>query len=533
MTINYTTLLSLGQPVTGSESGDWGNDVNYAITDYLDAAVAGTQTITNDANVTLSLTQGTYLGNNLAQVGAGTTGSAQYAVILCSGARTAARNVVVPSSSRNYIVINSTTGGFGIVVKGSATTGVTVAAGETAVVVWNGSDYTKVASSLISGTVTSVGGTGTVNGITLTGTVTSTGNLTLGGALTGVNLASQVTGTLPILNGGTGQTTAAAAITALTGTQTSGQYLRSNGTNSVLAAIQAGDVPTLNQNTTGTAAGLSAVLAVASGGTGTATPALVQGTGVTITGTWPNQTINATGSGGTVTSVSVVSANGLAGTSSGGATPALTLSTSITGVLKGNGTAISAATAGTDYVAPGGALGTPSSGTVTNLSGTASININGTVGATTPAAGSFTTLAASSTVSGTGFSTYLASPPAIGGTAAAAITGTTITDSIGNVRTIVQNPQTAAYVLVVGDSGKHISITTGGVTVNASIFSAGQAITIFNNSASNQTITQGTSVTMYLAGTATTGNRTLAQRGICTILCVGSNTFVISGAGLT
>ena len=273
MTINYTTLLSLGQPVTGSESGDWGNDVNYAITDYLDAAVAGTQTITNDANVTLSLTQGTYLGNNLAQVGAGTTGSAQYAVILCSGARTAARNVVVPSSSRNYIVINSTTGGFGIVVKGSATTGVTVAAGETALIVWNGSDYTKVASSLISGTVTSVGGTGTVNGITLTGTVTSTGNLTLGGALTGVNLASQVTGTLPILNGGTGQTTAAAAITALTGAQTSGRYLRSDGTNSALAVIQAGDVPTLNQNTTGTAAGLSTTLAIASGGTGQTTAA--------------------------------------------------------------------------------------------------------------------------------------------------------------------------------------------------------------------------------------------------------------------
>ena len=52
---------------------------------------------------------------------------------------------------------------------------------------------------------------------------------------------------------------------------------------------------------------------------------------------------------GTVTAVSVVSANGFAGTSSGGATPALTLSTSITGVLKGNGTAISAATSGTDY----------------------------------------------------------------------------------------------------------------------------------------------------------------------------------------
>jgi hypothetical protein len=55
---------------------------------------------------------------------------------------------------------------------------------------------------------------------------------------------------------------------------------------------------------------------------------------------------------GTVTAVSVDSSNGFAGTSSGGATPALTLSTSVTGVLKGNGTAISAATAGTDYVAP-------------------------------------------------------------------------------------------------------------------------------------------------------------------------------------
>lgn len=55
---------------------------------------------------------------------------------------------------------------------------------------------------------------------------------------------------------------------------------------------------------------------------------------------------------GTVTAVSVSSTNGFAGTSSGGATPALTLSTSITGVLKGNGTAISAASAGTDFTSP-------------------------------------------------------------------------------------------------------------------------------------------------------------------------------------
>jgi len=58
-----------------------------------------------------------------------------------------------------------------------------------------------------TGTVTSVGGTGTVNGISLSGTVTSSGNLTLGGTLSGVDLTSQVTGTLPVANGGTGSAT--------------------------------------------------------------------------------------------------------------------------------------------------------------------------------------------------------------------------------------------------------------------------------------------------------------------------------------
>lgn len=101
------------------------------------------------------------------------------------------------------------------------------------------------------------------------------------------------------------------------------------------------------------------------------------------------------------------------------------------------------------------------------------------------------------------------------------------------IRRIPQQAKTAAYTLVAADAGQHISITTGGVTVPASVFSVGDAVSIFNNSAANQTITQGASVTMYLAGSATTGNRTLAQRGICTVLCVASNTFVISGAGLT
>jgi hypothetical protein len=167
---------------------------------------------------------------------------------------------------------------------------------------------TQTTSSV--GTVTSVAGTGTVNGITLTGTVTSSGSLTLGGTLTGVNLTSQVTGTLPIANGGTGATSAAAALTSLgaypasnpngytsntgtvtsvggtgtvsglslSGTVTTSGNLTLGGTlavtpsnfasqtaNTVLAApngtagvptfrtIVAADVPTLNQNTTGSA----------------------------------------------------------------------------------------------------------------------------------------------------------------------------------------------------------------------------------------------------------------------------------------
>ena len=111
--------------------------------------------------------------------------------------------------------------------------------------------------------------------------------------------------------------------------------------------------------------------------------------------------------------------------------------------------------------------------------------------------------------------------------------GEDVQDSKGGIRAIPQNSKTAAYTLVVGDVGKHISITTGGVTVPSGVFSAGDAITIFNNSTSSQTVTQGSSVTLRSAGTANTGNRTLAQYGVCTVLCVASNVFVISGAGLS
>ncbi len=95
---------------------------------------------------------------------------------------------------------------------------------------------------------------------------------------------------------------------------------------------------------------------------------------------------------------------------------------------------------------------------------------NGTVGATTPSTGSFTTLAASSTVSGTGFSTYLASPPAIGGTAPASGAFTTLT-------------ATTAIATTSGGTGL-TSFTSGGVVYasSSSALATGSALT-FNASA--------------------------------------------------
>lgn len=138
------------------------------------------------------------------------------------------------------------------------------------------------------------------------------------------------------------------------------------------------------------------------------------------------------------------------------------------------------------------------------------------------------------TSTGSGNNVLSASPTFTGTLTAATISASgSISDSIGNVRTVPENTQTTGYTLVATDNGKYINITTGGVTVPASVFSSGQSVTIYNNSASSQTITQGASVTMYQVGTATTGNRTLAQRGLCTVFCVASNTFVITGGGLT
>lgn len=202
---NFSPLLGLALPTTGDLSGTWGTVVNDAITGLLDSAIAGTTTLSSDTDVTLSTTNGA-------------VNQARNAIILWTATGTVTRNITAPAHSKAYFVINATGGTQSIVIRGSGpTTGVTIPAGARALVAWNGSDFVKVVSNPVV-------------------------------------LTSDVSGTLPIANGGTGTT--------------STQFAN------------------LATNVTGT-------LPVANGGTGTSTPALVAGANVTITGTWPNQTIAA------------------------------------------------------------------------------------------------------------------------------------------------------------------------------------------------------------------------------------------------
>jgi hypothetical protein len=230
-------------------------------------------------------------------------------------------------------------------------------------------------------------------------------------------------------------------------------------------------------------------------------------------------TFNNKGSG-TVTAVSVASANGFAGTSSGGATPALTLTTSITGVLKGNATAISAATAGTDYSAGTSALAT---GIIKSTTSTGALTI--AVAADFPTLNQNTTGSAGSVANALTAGTGLTASATYNGSAAITFnaTGTTI------------NSQTSGYTLVADDAGKTVSITTGGVTIPNAVMAAGNIVSIYNNSGSSQTITQGASLTLQFAGqsTSTTGNRTLGLYGLCTIVFISSSNAVITGSGIT
>ena len=193
--------------------------------------------------------------------------------------------------------------------------------------------------------------------------------------------------------------------------------------------------------------------------------------------------------GGTITGVTftsiVVTGGSITGITDLAVADGGTGASTLTGVLKGNGTsAFTAATAGTDYVAPSGALGTPSSGTLSSC-----------------------------TVDGT--------------------------DAVG-FRNVPVNSQSAAYTLVLADSGKVILHPAGDanartftIPANSSVaYPVGTAITFINMTSQVVTIAITTD-TMYLSSAGTTGSRSLAQYGSATAIKITSTNWIISGSGLT
>lgn len=136
MTTAATSLLGLALPVDGELSGTWGDVVNASITLLLDSAIAGTTTISTDADITLSTT-------TLA------TNEAREAVLLWTANGSTTRYITAPAQSKTYVVINKTTGTQSIVIRGvGPTTGITVPAGRSAIVAWNGSDFVAANSSV-------------------------------------------------------------------------------------------------------------------------------------------------------------------------------------------------------------------------------------------------------------------------------------------------------------------------------------------------------------------------------------------------
>jgi hypothetical protein len=173
--------LGLALPVTGELSGTWGDTVNNSLTALLDTAVAGTTTLSSDADVTLSTT--TLAANQ-----------ARQAVILWTAGGTVTRNITAPAQSKTYVVINKTSSTQSIKIVGAGpTTGVTIVAGTAALVAWNGLDFVTVSVMSVTGIVqVANGGTGAT---TLTGILKGNGTGAFTAATAGTDYVAPGTAT--------------------------------------------------------------------------------------------------------------------------------------------------------------------------------------------------------------------------------------------------------------------------------------------------------------------------------------------------
>lgn len=360
---------------------------------------------------------------------------------------------------------------------------------------------TAIGLNRISGaqTLTGVSIDGNAGTATTAGSATSAGTATKATNLVGGN-SSTLLGSIPY------QSNIDTTSLLSPNTTATKKFLRmtGDGTNGAAPAwdtLVSGDVPTLNQNTSGTASGLSGSQVANYFYAGPTTgPAAAASWRAIVAGDIP--TLNQNTSGTATTATNLIGGNN---TTLLGSLPYQS-NTNITTLLSPN---------------------TTTTKKFLRMTG------DGTNGAN-PA---WDTVTASdvglSNVTNESKATMFTSPTFTGTVNSAAIlSSSTISDSKGEVRLVPIASQALSYTLVLADHGTCVA-SGAGVTVPSGVFSAGQTVVIYNNTAGNITITQGGSVTMYLVGTATTGNRTLALQGLATVLCVAANTFVISGGGLT
>ena len=260
--------------IAGSTITD--DNVNVTVIGY--DAEPSTTTVKNEATFGNSATTNTRLFGSLAMGGSSTGTAGQ--VLTSAGAGTAP-TWSTPASTG----VTSVTGTSPVVSSGGATPAISLdtAYGDTlnpyasktanyVLAAPNGSAGVPTFRAIVAADIPTLNQNTTGNAATatnvdysgLTGTVPTWNQNTTG-------TAANVTGVVAIANGGSGQTTAQLAINAFAGAVTSGSYLRGDGTNVVMNTIQVADVPTLNQNTTGTSANVTGVVAIANGGTGQTT----------------------------------------------------------------------------------------------------------------------------------------------------------------------------------------------------------------------------------------------------------------------